>query len=540
MADIFDQIAEKRKISSSEKKMDIFDQIAKQRQVPTSLGIRAGKEFASSLLGSYGDIANLAGLNQETPGSKLRREREAKASPEELIYHVEDDVIPSYGRLPQSEELLTAFGGVTPAEKPIERLISRSAKAAGAGGALGGASAVFPAITGATIGQGSQELGAPESVGTGLEIATSIGSSLGKSALSSAKKSSGLTERQFEKLVKPRNVTPERFSKIINTVENEARDISDNILNTSKTRIAMKEFPDFNRRVEQGFEKVKDIAKELPNEFSGSDLVKDFNKKARERLLKGFPESAAEKTYRKEMKYLIQKNVGKDFSAEDLVNQYRENNKSLSGMFDKNVSSNINEAKKQAILDFQEVIRSEFDKQLPNTEFTNLFKFTNKQYSDASKIRVVEDYLDKVFTGEKINFKAAQNYFDKNKVKDAMKSVYGKESADAFSNLQKDLLSYEDGMKLIKAAENKNINLKDYGYLLIPPVGITKIGKKLYDRAVSSVLDKPQTLIKWDQALKDIRKGSFNIGARKLEEVAKEFENSIPQMKEEREDKKQG
>lgn len=511
------------------KKSDPFSRFVAFKPEPTSLPARAAKEFASSALGSYGNLASAIGLDQETPGYKARLQRESQLSPEQLIYETDDDVIPSYSRLPKSEELLKALGGVTEAESPIERFVSRAGGAAGSALSFGGASGILPAVAGSFVGQGAEELGASPLVGTVLDIATSAGASIPQSfnkSLQNVTKPSGISARRFEKLKKPTSVTPERYAQIINTVETDARQIADKILDTNKTRVAMKNIPEFVQQVEENFDKVRDLARQLPNTFDDSKLISKFNKINQKRLAEGFPDSAAEKTYRNEIKYLMKKNLGKDFTAEDLEELYRKNNRDVKKTFDRSGSSSVNDAKQAAILDFQKAISETFEEQLPDTEFTNLFKLNNKQYSDIAKLRVIDDYMDKVFQNGKVDFKAARQYFEKNKVRDAMKQLYGKESVDAFTQLQKDFLSYEDTLKLIKSADSKNIKLRDFApFLLGKGIGGIQIGSKVFEIMKENLLDKPQVMMKWSEAIKDIKRGAFTTGMRKLEEISKDINN---------------
>lgn len=144
------------------------------------------KEGAAGFLGTYGDIAQLLGIQKPgekplLPGQEERFKREARATPQELISMVgeEEDLMPEYAKLPTSEDVRKAakdFFGIGEARTPTERIAGRTS------GALGGAAALGAGLLSATAGgaggatgQTTQELGGPEWLATTVDIGTNLG-----------------------------------------------------------------------------------------------------------------------------------------------------------------------------------------------------------------------------------------------------------------------------------------------------------------------------------------------------------------------------
>ena len=154
---------------------------------------QAIKETSAGFFGTYGDIANLMGIQKENapavlPSQQEKFRKEATATPEELISMSEsDEVLPAYSKLPTSEDVRKAasdFFGVGEAKTAGERFAGKI------GGAVGGAvslgAGIVPsafAAAGAAAGQGIRELGGPEWAATTVDIGTNLGAGLVKSLI---------------------------------------------------------------------------------------------------------------------------------------------------------------------------------------------------------------------------------------------------------------------------------------------------------------------------------------------------------------------
>jgi len=89
----------------------IASETARIAQPESSVSKQIAKEGAAGLLGTYGDIAELIGVQKKgqpslLPSQQLRAEKEAKATPEELIaLSEEEDLVPQYGKLPTAQDI---------------------------------------------------------------------------------------------------------------------------------------------------------------------------------------------------------------------------------------------------------------------------------------------------------------------------------------------------------------------------------------------------------------------------------------------------
>lgn len=473
---------------------------------------RAGGEFLSGL-GSYGDVAELLGIQGENrpttlPGEQARYERESRATPEELISEVDIEEFPSYAKLPTTPEAKKMMGLTEPKNKE-ERMISKVFGGAGSGMALGGVSGALSSGLGAGVGQTARELGAPEILATGLDLATAIKSGMKPAQLSKEiKKQSGLTARQFEKLEKPTKISPERFSKITQTVENEAKGLLEDLLSKEKTYRLMKEIPDFYKKLDQGFQQVEKIAEQIPQKITGQNVAESFIDKMKQKLRVPVKSGEYERTYQKEARKLLKDLNRGEITVADWVKDYRQNNFNYGKLYEPGKSSLQNQAKKDVLLDFNRSIADNFEK-LPEKEFTNLFKFTNNLNSKTKDIETIVDFFDKNLT-EKFNYKNLRKVFEKNKISEAIKRTYGPESLKNFEQLAEDLLSQEQGMRLLKSAERSGITLGDAGtYLVSPKLAALKKSGKLFNYARTGLLDRPQIMIDWAEGIKAAKKGSF-------------------------------
>lgn len=177
--DIFDQI------STSEKEYKDFGFLDTAKDV----GQQIVSKGVSGLLGGYGNIAESLGLqlesNQSLPGESARRNIDINT-----LEKLNKGVLPSIGelmmlsedesitRLPTSKEVqkgIEKTTGVGEGKTPLGRIAGRASEFIGEGISTGGGKKALLGLgASGTLGQSARELGAPEGVASGLEIATSF------------------------------------------------------------------------------------------------------------------------------------------------------------------------------------------------------------------------------------------------------------------------------------------------------------------------------------------------------------------------------
>ena len=93
--------------------------------------------------------------------------------------------------------------------------------------------------------EGLEAIGVPEIFAEplGYGVGAASGAASPKASISTAKKPSGMTSRQFEKLKKPTKVSPSRFGKINEALEKDFRNISEELLEESPSYQEIKADP---------------------------------------------------------------------------------------------------------------------------------------------------------------------------------------------------------------------------------------------------------------------------------------------------------
>jgi hypothetical protein len=389
------------------------------------------------------------------------------------------------------------------------------------------------------ISQGlQQELGVPELIAD--VIGGGAGGFIGAKTppiktpvLISAKKASGLPVRQYEKLTEPREVSPKKFAKIEQKVENDFKKIADEIFKESpfeKTKNIMDENPFFKQEVGDQFKKVETLAEKMPEKINSSEITKSLLTKAEKNKGIGFVPGEYEKDYQKFIKNAIEETPTKEITPIDLVKQYRKNNKALSEYYDPGKSYAHNRAKKEAILDYNKAIADVIETKFPETEFSNLFKDTNKQWSQIADAEAMNKYVEGLFEG-KIQYGKGRKFFDNENISRPFKRQLGEVKFKQFETLMKDMVSTEKAAKMLKIAKQKGFSglVEDAGHFIIHPnLGKAKIGynflKKGYTTLINSFLDKPQFEINWRDAVGDLKKAKFAEAQKKFHQLRKEVE----------------
>lgn len=351
----------------------------------------------------------------------------------------------------------------------------------------------------------------------------------GKISIGKKTKPSGLVERRFEDIDKNKKVSSGAIERINDKVEADVRRISNEIIETTpinETRKALQTDSGFKEKARDAFKKVSKIAEDLPGTMPVEKIQMDLIKKVMSRKQKGYTKTEYDKRYLKEIENILDSTKKNNISATDLVDEYRQNNKSLSEIYEPGKSFAENKAKRDAILEHNRVIAETIEKQYPNTEFSKLFKDTNKKWSEIMDAEAIDLFLHEIFEG-KINFSKVGDFFEKEGMQKPFQRAMGEEGFGKFKILLNDLMSTEQAYKYIKAAQNSGANelANTMGaYMVSPALGkaktLSKFAKGGFRAIYDFVLDKPKITITWDKAINAAKKGDFKTAEKEFAKVA--------------------
>jgi len=383
---------------------------------------------------------------------------------------------------------------------------------------------------------GLQQAGVPEVFADPLALAVGgvAGAKTPKAEVSlTKKKPSGLPERQYEKLKEPRAVSEGKIEKINSKLEEDFRNISEDILATSPiedTRAAISDNPKFKSEIAKKFKDVQELAESIPDKIHTDSVKKSLAKKISERKTTGFAPSEYEKDLKKFITGFIKETPSAEVGPSGLVAKYRENNKSLSEYFSPGESKAYNRAKKDALLEYNRVIADTIEKEYPGSEFSQLFKETNKQWADISDAESIDTFIDSLFK-EGPQFKKGRKIFESENQARPFKRAMGEANFKRFEGLMADMLSSEKPHSMLKAAKKKGwSDLAKTGalYVISPKIAFGKLGidklKSAYNGLVNMLLDKPQLALTWEKGLNDLKKGDFAKAEKQFEVLEKERE----------------
>lgn len=385
---------------------------------------------------------------------------------------------------------------------------------------------ITAAVVAPTVKTGLQLAGVPEPISDIAGLATSSVTPTVQS-ISKVTKPSGLATQRFENLKEPIRVSSRTIEKINDSAERDFRKISDKLFSeSSPTYLEVKKGGEYRKALEEGFDKVDELAKEIPGTFKSNDIKNIHLNKMNAREEVGISPSEYEREYLKESRK-ISKGIpsNKYFNATDAVKQFRKNNSELSQLYEPGKSKSFNRAKADALLSYNEALAEVIEQKYPNSEFSNLFKKQNQRWSDLKNVESVNESIDSLFDG-KLDFKAAQKILETKRLQLPFKKVLGKDNYKEFEGLLGDFLSKKESYSLIKKAEASGFNefvkfMKTGGLTLLnPKLGAIKAGADGIKMVKNAILDKPQYIVKWRNSIKDLKNGKF----KSAEELIKELE----------------
>lgn len=465
------------------------------------------------LLASGASKEVLAQLQEEEPELKSGIAEEARQKAESFI--------PTQGRL---EELIEEKTGLPLTPKNTLQKLTRLGSSAAA---FRPSAPLTAGLTAPAVAGGLQAAGVPEPI---AEIA-GLGASgvVPSPSISKVVKPSGLPARQFENITKPTKVSPARFEKIHEKVEGDFRKIADQLLQKNRTYSALKDDTQFKQKIGDLFGKVEDLSKNLEGNLHTEDLREAFRKRYSGRESKGVSPDEFERAFRKEVRGINKSIPFKEMTPTQMVEQFRKNNQSLRELFEPGKSSAFNRAKRESLLEYNRAIEDVISKKYPDTEFKDLFEFTNKRWQEISDVEQIDKYFDDIFKG-KVDFNKAKQIFNQEKshVARPFKRILGEEGFKDFKGLMNDFVSQEQALKYIKKAEAAGFgNLaKTAGlYLIHPKAAGAKLLFEHGKHGLQMLLDKPKITLTWKNAIDDFKKGNY----KEAEKGFKSVESNLDQ-----------
>jgi len=336
-------------------------------------------------------------------------------------------------------------------------------------------------------------------------------------------KPSGIPKRMFESLKKETKVSPRQYENIKVKVESDIKDFTNKLIREkNKTAEEIATNPEFRQKLFDELDKVQNIAKEIPGEFSSEPIKRNILEKIKQPLERGISPSEYERAYKNELTKLYKSIPETEESMFKFYEQYRKNNESYKKIYEPGKSTALNDAKKDALREYNKSVEKLFEENLPNSEFNKLFKITNKQYSDLMNFESIEEYFKDVFSKEKINYREAEKFLNNKKVSGNFKSLIGQEGYNELKQGIKDFLSTENGFKLLKTSEAQSYtNLAKLAtkFVINKPWGMLSYLKTLPFSIRNELLGSKQFRIKWESALKNFKKGFFNESQKDLNEL---------------------
>ena len=537
MSSVFEQRAQIKQKEKKQPNGSAFQQRSTELGIPEEPWYKQLARTASSAatgyasgtpLGLAANFSNLLALGDVNDPEEMERikeisEREGIPFDEEKYKQAAQAALGSFPTphniARQAEE---ATGLPLTAKEPYQKLIETAFTAGRAQpGAL--SQKAVAGVTTPAVSHVAQELGVPEPIADILGY--TAGGYLGNKTpevdvkFGNKTKPSGLSERGFESITKPREITAKKKVQIDEALESDFKNISENIISESpikETAKNIKENPTFKKEIGDQFKQVEELAKNIPEKINTDAIKKTLLNKFSKKDKKGFLPSEYDKDFSKFTAQFIRETPTGEVSAIDLVNQYRKNNKALSEFFEPSQSKAFNRAKKDALLEYNQAIADTIQSHFPDSEFSNLFKETNKKWSEISDVEAMNSFVDRLFE-KGPNFKKGQKFFESENQSRPFKRALGEKGFKEFEQVMTDLMTTKTPYNMLKVAEKQGWSdlAKNAGlYLINPKLGTASTGLKasklVYEKLINSMLHKPKLSFELKKGVDNLKKGNFD------------------------------
>ncbi|HEY3527470.1 MAG TPA: hypothetical protein VGK47_14840 [Nitrososphaeraceae archaeon] len=380
---------------------------------------------------------------------------------------------------------------------------------------------------------GLEEAGVPEPLAEMFGLGASGAGRLSPEIeIGKVAKPSGLPARQFEKLQQPRIVSEKKIGQINKKLEQDFKSISEKIIEESpigETAENLRNDPTFKQSSRELLNQAQQIADSIPESISSKSIKKELADTAAKKV-KGYALSEYDKKYMSYMKDAIEDIITEKATAGELVEQYRKNNSALGEYFEPGASKASNRAKRDALLDQNRAIAQLMEKSFPESELVPVFKEGNSRWSKIMDVETIDDFVNDIF-GEKINYKKMHDFFDKEGYSRIFKRALGEKGYTEFEQLMKDMLTSENAYKMLNIGKKKgffqHVGEMATAFVIHPGLakakGVYDLSKYAYRSLINSMLDKPEIGIKFNKAIKEIKKGKFAEAEKDFDDIQVEI-----------------
>lgn len=390
---------------------------------------------------------------------------------------------------------------------------------------------VAAGVTAPLASKALQEVGVPEPLADlgGLGVGNVVGRKTPGIDLTKTKPS-GMPERGFERLKEPTDVPAKKIQEINDKLETDFKTISDEIIKDSpigETAENLKNDPRFKRESKELLDQAQILANETPGTIPSMNYKQALLKQSQNQM-KGFTLNEYKKNYLKFMKEAVENVIPENVTHGELVEQYRENNRSLGEYFEPGSSKALNRAKKDVLLDQNRAIASTLEES--NPDLSKVFKEGNERWTKIMDAETVDNFVSDMFPeGKKVDFKHMKSIFDDANYQRIFKRALGEEGAKGFEAAVEDMLTAERPYKMMREAQDKgfgDILLTAKAYLFNPKLGYAKVGFDAlrfgYRSLFNATLDKPRIGFNFTKAVKELKEGNFKAAERDFKEVQAE------------------
>jgi hypothetical protein len=484
-----------------------FGEVISQPTPITSTGKEVAKEALLSpfagLLGAYGNVGSLieraTGMEREplTPGQQAIAKAESEA-PEELLPWLQgEDLAPQFGSLPTTQNLREMFGFQEP-QTVGGRYTKRLGESLGGQAAFGMVSPLDLAKGGlaSVAGQTTEELGGGPIAQSLAELLTfaspDIAANLSKLAKKEVTAPSGLVlpkvvEREGKEFGK---MKPIATAKTIQKAEESLANQSEKLIHEIKST----EIP-ISKAVEQGIDvdarnsamlnKVTKLAEKIPNPLESKE-ISDYLNNYRNEILKVPKPSSEKEAILKEIDeflkhYDTSQGGTRFYPAKTLIDQFRDINKDMSKIYE----TNLVFGKRPETIKFYEGLKDSIEKTFENQapkEFSDLFKFSNKQYSEARKLENFEKLMEQLETDGSLDIKKLSKFMKNERKSRGLKRQIGEDAYQRMQSIGSDLEKAQKNLKLIEKVGTSDVvksmivggALKLLGIPLVLPYKVSK------------------------------------------------------------------
>lgn len=387
--------------------------------------------------------------------------------------------------------------------------------------------------------QALQSLGVNETISdilaTGLIKTPTEGAS--RFTMGAREKPSGLIERRYESTSKPKYISENRKLAIEHKVEQDFKKVSDKIIETSpvkETNTKLSSDKSFKENVGKQFEIVSKQAENLPQTFPAKEIKTKLANRGKQVMTKGISPSEYQKQYNKELNGFVNQIKHKDITTKQLVEQYRVNNNQLTEYFEPGRSKAYNRGKKDAILDYNQSIAEIIENKFPDTEFSKLFKETNKTWTEINDIEFINEFIDDIFDKGIKHDKLKQLKDPNTKIK--FKRALGKKGFKHFEQLSDDFMSTKQAYQYLRKAEKfgmREFSKLAMSFMIHPYIAAARMGYKVVKPMWQSLLDKPRLAVQWHEGIQAVKSGDFAKAESKFTKVQTELQtpNAIKKTK---------